>query len=286
MANLSTIDKDRLEDFLEMQSGYVLSFSDRTFTDFFKRFNIDINDSKYNRNGTSKAKRLRTFWDTEGDSIVGRVLSEMLEYASYLNHKHPNLNEEEKKRRAVKYESCKSIVERLQGERKTSEHRDDGTLASFLTKNWGDISFDRLDLDPTLEITLSNRAGEALKCLHYDLPLSCIILCGSMLEGLLLHVASRQPREFNAAACAPKHAGKVKPFHNWTLSQLIDAAHESGYLREDVKKFSHTLREYRNYVHPHQQMLSNFTPDKITAEICLQVLKLSIVSLRVDKPIA
>ena len=71
----------------------------------------------------------------------------------------------------------------------------------------------------------------------------------------------------------------MKRFPDWKLAELIDVACELGYLRLDVKKFSHTLRDFRNYIHPYEQMSSGFSPDKHTAEICLQVLRAAIASL-------
>jgi len=53
-------------------------------------------------------------------------------------------------------------------------------------------------------------------------------------------------------------------------------------LRLDVKKFSHVMRDFRNYIHPYEQMASKFNPDKHTAEICLQVLRAAIVGLKIS----
>lgn len=39
------------------------------------------------------------------------------------------------------------------------------------------------------------------------------------------------------------------------------------------------VREFRNYIHPYQQLCSKFTPDKHTALICLQVLKALIAKI-------
>jgi hypothetical protein len=49
-------------------AGYVLDFSDRTFSAFFRdEFEIDIDDDRYRVIGTSKGKRLRTFLEiTDG----------------------------------------------------------------------------------------------------------------------------------------------------------------------------------------------------------------------------
>jgi hypothetical protein len=77
MSDLTNVEKRRLELLLNMGGGYVLNFSDRTFNDFFlDNINFDIN-SRYNG---SKANRLRTFWRQDTNSIVGKLMSDMLDY--------------------------------------------------------------------------------------------------------------------------------------------------------------------------------------------------------------
>jgi hypothetical protein len=71
----------------------------------------------------------------------------------------------------------------------------------------------------------------------------------------------------------------VKQFHEWSLSQLIDVSSEVGLLKPDVKKFSHGLRYFRNYIHPYEEMNSGFTPDEHTAKLCFQVLKAALASV-------
>jgi hypothetical protein len=73
--------------------------------------------------------------------------------------------------------------------------------------------------------------------------------------------------------------GKVKQFQDWTLSDFIDVARDLNLVREDVKKFSHALRDFRNYIHPYQQMSSGFNPDEHTARICWHVLQVAITQL-------
>jgi hypothetical protein len=51
-----------LDDLFEMNSGYVLDFSDSSMARFFaEELNIDIYDDAYREHGTSKAKRLRCY---------------------------------------------------------------------------------------------------------------------------------------------------------------------------------------------------------------------------------
>ncbi len=70
-----------IDDLFEMKSGYVLNFSDRTFTQFFaEELNVDIDDPIYARNGTSKAKQLRCFLQTADRATAARTLNALWEY--------------------------------------------------------------------------------------------------------------------------------------------------------------------------------------------------------------
>lgn len=93
----------------------------------------------------------------------------------------------------------------------------------------------------------------------------------STLEGVLLGIAKKNSQKFNTAQEAPKHkdTGDVKKLGEWSLSNFIDVAHELGKLQLDTKKFSHVLREFRNYIHPNEH----------TAKICYQVLQGAISQL-------
>jgi hypothetical protein len=151
---------------------------------------------------------------------------------------------------------------------------------NFLEKEFEDISLELLELDSAVTEVLKIRFEEIKKCFSAKAHLSVIFISGSSLEGILLGVALKAPKMFNQTKTAPRDKeGKVKQFHDWTLSQLIDTACEIGILKEDVKKFSHSLRDFRNYIHPYQQLSSGFNPDHHTAKICFQVLKAAIYQL-------
>lgn len=138
-----------------------------------------------------------------------------------------------------------------------------------------DKSLDDIGLNYNINEILKNRMVEAESNIKIGCSLSAIILIGSIAEGVLLGVATKYPRIFNMANSAPtnRNDGRVKPFNAWTLNNFIDVAYELDIIHEDVKKFSHVLREFRNYIHPYQQLCSKFEPDIDTAAICLQVLK-------------
>ena len=75
MSNLLPAERSSLEQLFGMAGGYVLDFSDTTFAHFFSNVaGIDIHASKYTVRGTSKANKLRTFWQVEPGAVVGKVL--------------------------------------------------------------------------------------------------------------------------------------------------------------------------------------------------------------------
>lgn len=92
-----------------MQTGYVMDYGDNTFGQFFKRNKIDIQRSKCQSYGTSKAKKLRAFWEQEPDAVVAPVLSEMLD--SY--EADCNLNDRKVDPGILK--KCREVVARVSG---------------------------------------------------------------------------------------------------------------------------------------------------------------------------
>lgn len=151
---------------------------------------------------------------------------------------------------------------------------------NFLQKDFDKVSLIALELESTITEILDIRLDEIQKCMKAEAYLSSIFLTGSSLEGILLGVASKYPKIFNQSKVSPKDQnGKVKPYYEWTLNNFIDTACDIGFLNEDVKKFSHAVRDFRNYIHPHEQLKSKFNPDKHTAEICWKVLQAAIFQI-------
>ncbi|HEU5187362.1 MAG TPA: hypothetical protein VFT87_02560 [Candidatus Saccharimonadales bacterium] len=152
----------------------------------------------------------------------------------------------------------------------------------FLQKQFSDdINISELGIDAVLTDYLQDRVNEAQSCPKGKVSLGTLFLLGSTLEGILLAVAIKDPAKFMAATAAPKDkAGKVYKIYDWKLSQLIDVSHELNLLNLDVKKFSHALRDFRNYIHPYHQMSQNFKPDQHTVDISWQVFKAAFFQLK------
>ncbi|MFV8339357.1 hypothetical protein ACNQGL_08790 [Flavobacterium sp. LB3P21] len=150
----------------------------------------------------------------------------------------------------------------------------------FINQEFDEISIFELNLDGIISDILSKRILEIKANIKANAPLSAVVMIGSTLEGILLGFASKNPKDFNQANAAPKDKeGKTKLYQDWSLSSFIDVAYELRFIQEDVKKFSHSLRDFRNYIHPFEQMSSGFNPDINTAKLCWNVLKVAIIQL-------
>ncbi len=128
---------------------------------------------------------------------------------------------------------------------------------------------------------MEQRWAEAEKCVNSGAYLASIIIMGSLLEGLLFSVLMRMPKEANLSKVAPKDSqtGKVKKFQDWSLNDMIEVAHTEGWIDLDVKKFSHSLRMFRNLVHPYEQMVLKANPDQDTCNICWLVVQAAVNDL-------
>ena len=270
MSSLTTAEKRYFESILNMGSGYVLDFTNSTFGELFRRYNVDIYSGKYQIEGTSKARRMRSFWETEPDALVGRVLSELLDtYKANCDLGNRNID-------AVSLAKCREIVARLSGKPVAS---DSSTSEGFLNKEFEIPNLQKLPVDFAVSEIIQQRLEEARSCLNVGANLSVIFLCGSVLEAVLLGAAQKEPEKFNRSQASPKRDGKTKPFQEWALSEFINVASDIGLLNPDIQKFSHGLRDFRNYIHPYQQLVSDFTPDEHTAKLCFQVLKAALADV-------
>src|SRR5882672_10839246 len=106
MSDLSSSEKRKLERLLGMSSGYVLNFSNRTFSDFVEdECGRDIYDARYNHGSGSKANRLRGFWTVEPNHMVAKLTRALID--SGLETKAFEGNEE-------LLEQCRRICDRLE----------------------------------------------------------------------------------------------------------------------------------------------------------------------------
>lgn len=147
----------------------------------------------------------------------------------------------------------------------------------------GKFEFKDLDITPELAANLQERLSETSKCLSINSWLAATILMGSILEGTLLAVCHKYPAEAGGAPNAPKVRNTNKPFDEWGLEALIEAAHSLGWIDITVRDYSKTIRRFRNFVHPQLQGAD----DKVNEDTCMiswHVLQLALGQLAKKLP--
>lgn len=118
-----------------------------------------------------------------------------------------------------------------------------------------------LKLDDSLEFKLVRRLGELFFCKNHlpNLVLSSIVLTGSILEGVLLGLATKEENlhVFNKSSKCPKDEnGKPKKHQNWSFKDFIDVSKDINLLNDSYTN-AVEIMEKRNYIHPHKEFKSN-----------------------------
>ena len=213
MTSLTETDKLYFENLLGMDGGYVLHYTDATFGEFFNRHKNDIRGQKYQIHGTSKAKKMRGFWEAEPDALVGTVLGELLD--AY--EANCSLNDRPIETPTLK--KARAITARLSGHDDSLESPQ--TDDDFLRREFATPSIPKLPVEAQVIPIIESRLAEARKTMAASGYLSTIFLCGSVLEAVLLGAAQKEPTRFNRASASPRAGdGSVKRFHEWSLAQF------------------------------------------------------------------
>ncbi len=268
MASLDNNLKHMLERLFGMSTGYVLDFSNDTFTDFIQ---TSVGFNPYDRYEGSKARVLRQLWQYESTKDVRKLTLEMLErWHTNKLFAGDGISPADQQL----YDLAREKVSALSGDAPASP--DD---LAFIERDF-EVDVDKLSVPLSFKQVIEQRLDEIDRCLKARAPLAVIFLCGSTLEGLLAEVAQANPEAFNRCHAAPKgRDGKVRPLPDWTLEALITTAREVGVVGEDVIKHAHAVKDFRNYIHPRQQLKDNFTPRMLTAEIAYKVLQAALADL-------
>jgi hypothetical protein len=97
-----------------------------------------------------------------------------------------------------------------------------------------------------------------------------ILLCGGSIEAILLDLLKGNEPTAKGAAAAPKQADLTR----WDLSDLINVAVELKLVGAGIEKLSHSVRGYRNLIHPGVELRNQLSFDHEEARIALEVLHL------------
>lgn len=115
VADLKSIEKNYIEDFLEMKNGYVLDFNNNSFERFIHdSINIEIYEGKGYEVYSSKANKIRQILKEESNLKVAQLLEDLVEYKSYRDNKRAELYGEEISEFSKNLErEIKEIIQRL-----------------------------------------------------------------------------------------------------------------------------------------------------------------------------
>ncbi len=111
--------------------------------------------------------------------------------------------------------------------------------------------------DPAMADILNARLDEVEASRNAGAYLLAVIGTGSFIEGLLHDVLRLRD---------PASRKQDKP----TLDYLLQRAYARGWIQHDAHRFGGLVREYRNLVHPREQLLSRVVPDGDTVLMCWQ----------------
>lgn len=104
---------------------------------------------------------------------------------------------------------------------------------------------------------------------------SAIILSGGSIEAVLLDLLTKNSSLAKTSSKAPIESD----FSKWDLDSLINVAVDIKLVNDQVAKLSHTVREYRNLIHPGREIRSGLKVEPEEAKIAIQVLNILIREL-------
>jgi hypothetical protein len=99
---------------------------------------------------------------------------------------------------------------------------------------------------------------------------SVIILCGSSIEAILLDLLIQNESEAKKASAAPSKSNLNK----WHLHDMIEVALELELVPTGIGKLSHSIREYRNIIHPGNEIRQELTIAPEEANIAIEVMNI------------
>lgn len=263
---IDNLTRQKLERLFDMGGGYVLDFSNASFSSFVENC---LGFDPYSRYSGSKAVILRRIWLEEPAGDVAKLNRELLE------HWHLGKLAADEALTSFEQQTYGDLTSAFGGEIDTASP----ASLDFLAKDFGEIDLSALPSELTSQQVVAARLAEIEQCLTAEAPLAVIFLVGSTLEGLLTELALAHADEYTTSHAAPQLGGKPKPLNTWTLAELIAVSRALEVIGEDVLKHADQVRNFRNYIHPRQQLRENFEPRMTTARIAQHVLLAALADL-------
>jgi len=171
------------------------------------------------------------------------------------------------------------------------------TTSGRAIKSHGQLQIPRVPREinpgPAPDFSPLTRSNPLLKHLHVlweeaalaysgNAYLSCVIMLGSLLEGVLLAKCLSNDATARASAHAPRDGGQVKAYERWSLNDFIEVADDNQWIHKTRNTFADILRDYRNMVHPFNAHNRGYFVDRGIATICWEVVRAALRDLGVN----
>lgn len=121
--------------------------------------------------------------------------------------------------------------------------------------------------DPRVVTLLVDRVEQSRRAQASCAHLLALFGIGSFVEGLLLSVLMERYPELVATGFRGRDGRKINA-NRAGLGLLIDTAHDKGLIQFDAKSFMDPVRNFRDFIHPRQQLEHDFLPDQDTVALC------------------
>ena len=122
--------------------------------------------------------------------------------------------------------------------------------------------------DPELRKVVERDYAEVQRAYIAKCWKSVIILSGGAIEAVLVDRLLQDTGSARSASKAPKESDIRK----WDFADTINVCVELGLVSPSAERLSHSVRQYRNLVHPGNEIRNKLTFDAEEARIALEVL--------------
>lgn len=114
---------------------------------------------------------------------------------------------------------------------------------------------------------LLGRIAEARICQRGGAYTMAVIAIGSFVEGLLYTILTERNEEARNNRFIDLNGNAVKD-NRAALATLINTAHHLGWIQFDAMQFMHTVRNFRNFIHPRQELVDLPAFDDDSVGLC------------------
>lgn len=126
--------------------------------------------------------------------------------------------------------------------------------------------------DPSLRKIVERDYVEIQRAFVAECWKACVVLAGGAIEAMLVNVLTQDRAAATNASKTPKRDSSDPT--RWGLSDLIAVAIELRKITAGAEKLSHSVREFRNLIHPTSELRSSLVAGQEEARIAIEVLHL------------